>query len=50
VVIVAKQEEVLAPFRELETVMELDPRGLKPWTDDFSDIIGPFRSKLSLKY
>ncbi len=50
VVVVAKNEEVLAPFRELETVIELDPRGLKPWTDDFSDIIGPFRSKLSLKH
>ncbi|MBN9268248.1 MAG: fused MFS/spermidine synthase [Hyphomicrobium sp.] len=50
VVVVAKSDEVLAPFRELETVIELDPRGLKPWTDDFSDIIGPFRSKLSLKY
>jgi hypothetical protein len=50
VVVVAKAEETLAPFRQLETIIELDPRGLKPWTDDFSDIIGPFRSKLKLRY
>ena len=47
VVVFARSEEVLAPFRQLETVLELDPRGLRPWTDDFSDIIGPFRSKLN---
>jgi hypothetical protein len=47
VVVYAHSEEVLAPFRKLETIYELDPRGLRPWTDDFSDIIGPFRSKLS---
>jgi len=50
VVVVSKSEDVLTPFRELETVVELETRGLKPWTDDFSDIIGPFRSKLNLKY
>ncbi|MFN3744224.1 MAG: fused MFS/spermidine synthase [Hyphomicrobiaceae bacterium] len=50
VVVVAKSEETLASFRQLETIIELDPRGLKPWTDDFSDIIGPFRSKLKLRY
>lgn len=46
VVVVGKSEEVLAPFRELKTIIELDGRGLRAWTDDFSDIIGPFRSKL----
>lgn len=46
VVVFAHSEEVLAPFRQLETIYELDPRGLRAWTDDFSDIIGPFRSKL----
>ena len=50
VVILAKSDETLAPFRRLETNLELDPRGLRPWTDDFSDIIGPFRSKLSLRH
>ncbi len=47
VVVYAHSEEVLAPFRQLETIYELDPRGLRAWTDDFSDIIGPFRSKLN---
>jgi hypothetical protein len=46
VVVIAKSEEVLAPFRELKTIYELDDNGLRPWTDDFSDIIGPFRSKM----
>jgi len=50
VVVLAKSDEALAPFRQLETNLELDPRGLRPWTDDFSDIIGPFRSKLNLKH
>jgi hypothetical protein len=46
VVVIAKSEAVLAPFRTLKTVIELDANGLRPWTDDYSDIIGPFRSKL----
>ncbi len=50
VVIVGKSDEALEPFRKLETNIDLDPRGLRPWTDDFSDIIGPFRSKLKLRY
>ena len=41
----AKSEEALEPFRKLETVYELDAGGLKPWTDDYSDILGPFLSK-----
>lgn len=50
VVVVAKSEVTLEPFRKLETILELDGRGLRPWTDDFSDIIGPFRSKLNLRH
>jgi hypothetical protein len=46
VVVIAKNEAALAPFRTLKTVYELNPNGLRPWTDDFSDIIGPFRSKM----
>jgi hypothetical protein len=46
VVVIAKSEAVLAPFRELKTIYELDANGLRPWTDDVSDIIGPFRAKL----
>jgi hypothetical protein len=47
VVVIAKSEETLKPFRSLKTVLELDGKGLRPWTDDFSDIIGPFRAKLN---
>ena len=50
VVVITKSDETLAAFRQLETNLELDPRGLRPWTDDFSDIIGPFRSKLKLRH
>jgi hypothetical protein len=45
VALFAKSEEALEPFRNLETVSELDAGGLKPWTDDYSDILGPFLSK-----
>ena len=45
VALFAKSEEALEPFRKLETVYELDAAGLKPWTDDYSDILGPFLSK-----
>jgi hypothetical protein len=46
VALFAKSEEALAPFRNLETVYEFDANGLKPWTDDYSDILGPFLSKM----
>ena len=38
--------EALEPFRALEGVAEFDDGGLKPWTDDYSDILGPFLSKM----
>ena len=40
-----KSEAALAPFRTLETAAELNAGGLKPWTDDYSDILGPFLNK-----
>ena len=46
VVLFAKSSEALAPFRTFEGVAELDDGGLKPWTDDYSDILGPFLSKM----
>jgi hypothetical protein len=50
VALFAKSEEALEPFRKLETVSELDAAGLKPWTDDYSDILGPFLSKLGYRW
>src|SRR5262249_46469411 len=38
VVIFAKSEEALAPYRSMEGVAELDDGGLRAWTDDYSDI------------
>jgi hypothetical protein len=46
VVLFSKTAQSLDPFRELSDVHELDAKRLRPWTDDYSDIIGPFRSKL----
>jgi hypothetical protein len=46
VALFAKSAEALEPFRSFEGVAELDDGGLKPWTDDYSDILGPFMSKM----
>ncbi len=46
VAIFAKTAEALDPFRQMTGVSDLDGKGLKPWTDDYSDIIGPFLSKM----
>ncbi|HRD78088.1 MAG TPA: fused MFS/spermidine synthase, partial [Hyphomicrobiaceae bacterium] len=51
VVVFAKEPSVLEDFRELAnrikttTVGELNARTLKPWTDDWSDIVGPYMSR-----
>jgi hypothetical protein len=46
VALFAKTSEALEPFRGFEGVAELADGGLKPWTDDYSDILGPFLSKM----
>jgi hypothetical protein len=46
VAVFAKSSEALAPLRELKEVRAFDDRGLRPWTDDYSDILGPFLSRL----
>jgi hypothetical protein len=45
-VIFAKSEAALAPYRSQEGVGELDDGGLRAWTDDYSDILGPFLNGL----
>jgi hypothetical protein len=47
--LLAKSEEALAPFRSMETIAEFDAGGLRPWTDDYSDILGPFLGKLGYR-
>jgi hypothetical protein len=49
VALFAKSSAALEPFRTLEGVAEFDDHGLKPWTDDYSDILGPFLSKMKTR-
>ena len=49
VALFAKSAEALEPFRKFEGVSDFDDGGLKPWTDDYSDILGPFLSKMRLR-
>jgi hypothetical protein len=46
IAVFAKSAEALAPFRALKGMRELDAKGLRPWTDDYSDIIAPFLSRV----
>ncbi len=46
VAVFAKSAEALAPFESLDGAAPLDAKDLRAWTDDYSDIIGPFRSKM----
>jgi len=46
VAVFAKSKEALEPLRSLEGVAEFEETRLKPWTDDYSDILGPFLSKM----
>ncbi len=46
VAVFARSEEALAPLRSLEGVSEFHETDLRPWTDDYSDILGPFLSKM----
>jgi SAM-dependent methyltransferase len=46
VAVFAKNRETLAPLRELKETREFDAHGLRAWSDDYSDILGPFIGKL----
>jgi hypothetical protein len=46
IAVFAKSREALAPFEKLDGVLPLDAKGLRAWTDDYSDIVGPFISKM----
>ena len=48
IAVFARNPEALIPFRGLSDVRELDPHGIRAWTDDFSDILGPFLSKMKI--
>jgi hypothetical protein len=46
VAVFARTSAALEPLRALEGISELEDAGLRGWSDDFSDILGPFLSKL----
>jgi hypothetical protein len=41
----AKSAEALEPLRSLKEVSEFEESKLRPWTDDYSDILGPLLAK-----
>ena len=45
VAVFARDERALLPFRALEGAQDFHDGGLRPWTDDASDILGPFLSQ-----
>ena len=49
VALFARTSGALEPLRSLAGITELDDGGLRGWTDDYSDIIGPFLNYLKEK-
>ena len=49
VVVFAKSEEALKPYKALKGVSDLKDTGLRAWTDDYSDILGAFWSRMQGK-
>jgi hypothetical protein len=46
VALFAKSEAALEPFRSINEVSDFRASNLRGWTDDYSDILGPFLSQL----
>ncbi len=46
VAVFSKSETTLEPYRATAEAKEFDGKALKPWTDDTSDVLGPFLSKM----
>jgi len=47
VAVLSKDASVIEKFSELEQASELDAGDLRGWTDDYSDVLGPFLSKMN---
>jgi len=43
----SKDDAVLDPFRALDISADLERGTLRPWTDDYSDLLGPFVARLT---
>ena len=50
VALFAKSESALEPYRSIGDVHALEAGVVKPWTDDTSDILGPFLSKIRRRF
>ncbi len=50
VALFAKSEAALDPFRGMKEIRQLARGSLKPWTDDYSDVLGPFVSQYKKRY
>lgn len=46
IAVFARDDAALAPFRAMRGAHAFEPGKVRPWTDDASDILGPFLSKL----
>ena len=46
VVVFTKNEAAMQPYRTMPGVSEMDDGGLRAWTDDYSDILGPFLNRV----
>jgi SAM-dependent methyltransferase len=46
VAIFAHDQASLEPFKNLDNAFDFEPGRVRPWTDDASDILGPFISKM----
>lgn len=46
VAVFGKSDAALEPLRSMEEASEFEDTSLRPWTDDYSDILGPFLSKM----
>jgi hypothetical protein len=46
VVVFAKNLEAIDPFRGIQGARNIHESSLRPWTDDSSDVLGPFLAKL----
>ena len=44
--ILSKSKDVLAEFRKHDMALDLPQSNLRGWTDDFSDVLGPFLRKM----
>jgi hypothetical protein len=50
VALFARDPAVLERYKSLAELHELDPGRLRAWTDDYSDILGPFLSKIRRRF